>query len=147
MRLTTLLLLALTLAVAAACGGDNGPVSGTSDAGGVCEANPDPAPFDLVQVDEPEPEARIESPLTVTGRIAAFEAQFWVSVFDKGGDPIINYPGRAQAGQELSPFEETVPFTVPEDTPACLWVYERSARDGLPIHVVQIPLTLVPTEE
>jgi hypothetical protein len=37
-----------------------------------------------------------------------------------------------------------VPFTVTQETDACLWVYEASARDGQPIHVLQVPVRLQP---
>ena len=37
-----------------------------------------------------------------------------------------------------------VAFDVDEGTPACIWVYEASARDGSSIHVGQIPVTLSP---
>ncbi len=110
----------------------------------VCAANPDPAPPDVVAVVQPSPGDAVASPLKVAGKIAAFEATFRITIFDAAGQQIADQTAMSAEGQTLAPFSATVPFTVSARTPACLWVYERSARDGLPIHVVQVPLTLVP---
>lgn len=110
----------------------------------VCAANPDPGQPDMVDVIQPSPGDAVASPLKVTGKIAAFEATFRITIFDAAGQQIADQTAMSAEGQTLAPFSATVPFTVSARTPACLWVYERSARDGLPIHVVQVPLTLVP---
>lgn len=43
------------------------------------------------------------------------------------------------------PYEGRLSFAVAQETAACLWVFEESARDGSPTNVVQVPLILVPT--
>jgi len=163
------LLLALTLAFVAlliACeNGDGGGVAPTMDVTPavtvspqpegetptvmpeVCQPNPDPAAADVVQVDAPSADESVTSPVTVSGRIAAFEAQFNITIFDASGDLIVDIPARSEEGQVLSSFSEDVAFSVTEDTPACIWVYDLSPRDGSPIDVVQIPVTLLPGGE
>lgn len=110
----------------------------------VCADNPDPATDETTHVDEPADGDEVTSPLTVRGRVAAFEATFQITLYDADGEEIADQFGMSLEGQTLAPFEEQVLFSVTEETPACLWVYEQSAEDGEPIHVVQIPVILVP---
>ena len=110
----------------------------------VCAENPDPGTDDVVQVDEPLPGDQVTSPVKVRGRVAAFEATFKITIYDAAGATIADETAMSQEGQTLAPFEVEVPFSVTEETPACLWVYEASARDGLPIHVLQVPVMLQP---
>lgn len=110
----------------------------------VCADNPDPATEETTQVDEPVAGDSVSSPLTVRGRVAAFEATFRIALFDAEKNILADQRGMSSEGQTLAPFEEEVSFSVTEDTPACLWVYEASARDGQPINVLQIPLMLQP---
>ncbi len=121
------------------------PVPATSTpSAGVCKNNPDPATRDIVQVDSPTPGAALTSPFTVSGKIAAFEATFRITIFDAAVAMIADQSGHSAEGQTLSPFSEAVAFSVRTATLACLWVYENSARDGSPTHVIQIPITLQP---
>jgi hypothetical protein len=110
----------------------------------VCADNPDPATGETTQVDQPSEGDAVSSPLNVRGQVAAFEATFKIAIFDEDGDQLADVTAMSLEGQTLAPFEEEVAFSVTEETPACLWVYEASARDGEPIHVVQIPITLLP---
>jgi hypothetical protein len=111
----------------------------------VCQPNPDPAAGDVVQVDAPVASDSVTSPVTVSGRIVAFEAQFNIAIFDASGDIIVDVPARSAEGQVLSPFNAEVFFDISEDTPACIWVYDVSGADGTtPVNVVQIPVTLQP---
>ncbi len=110
----------------------------------VCLPNPDPATSSVLQIDEPLAGDTVSSPFTVKGKIAAFEAQFRITVYDAAGNAIADQAGMAAEGQTLSPFAEAVSFSVASPQPACLWVYESSARDGSPIHVGQVPLALQP---
>ena len=76
--------------------------------------------------------------------MAAFEATFRITIFDAAGNTIVDETAMSSEGQTLAPFQKDVAFSVAEETPVCLWVYENSARDGSPIHVRQIPLVLLP---
>ncbi|HEV8573715.1 MAG TPA: Gmad2 immunoglobulin-like domain-containing protein [Dehalococcoidia bacterium] len=123
---------------------DNGPTSTLDPLAMVCAENPDPANDEQVQVDEPLGGDPVSSPLTVRGRVAAFEATFQITIFDASGKVLGDTQGMSSEGQTLAPFEEEITFSVTQETPACLWVYEKSARDGASIHVLQTPVRLVP---
>jgi Immunoglobulin-like domain of bacterial spore germination len=110
----------------------------------VCAENPDPATDETNQVDEPLEGDELSSPLTVRGVVAAFEATFQITLFDEDGNELADLTGMSSEGQTLAPFEEEVTFSVTEETPACLWVYESSAQDGSPVNVVQIPVLVLP---
>ena len=112
----------------------------------VCQPNPDPATADDQVIDEPGADHIVTSPVTISGQVRAFEATYQIGIFDADGDVIVETFGTAGPAEvgELAPFPIDVPFSVTEETPACIWVYEQSARDGSPIHVGQIPVTLSP---
>lgn len=110
----------------------------------VCAANPNPTTPDINNVTAPVAFAQITSPVQVTGQIAAFEAVYQVTIYDAQGNEIVDQFAQSNQGQTLAPFSTSIPFTVSQPTPACLWVYELSAQDGSPIHVVQVPVTLLP---
>ena len=109
----------------------------------VCGENPDPATNDVNQVDIPNPGDEVASAFRLQGRILAFEATFRITIFDAAGNTIADETAMSSEGQTLAPFSEDVAYSVTQETPACLWVYESSARDGSPIHVRQIPLLLL----
>ncbi len=115
----------------------------------VCLPNPDPVadlPDILQVIDQPLPSESVTSPLTVSGQIIAFEGVFQVALFDAAGVPIVEAFGTSQTGDagELRPFTIDIKFNVSAQSPACLWVYERSAKDGSPVHVGQVPVVLIP---
>jgi hypothetical protein len=111
----------------------------------VCQTNPNPATSAQTVVTQPTPGDQVTSPLAVSGQIAAFEAQFNIAIKDASGADIATQAGHSQQGQTLSPFNESVPFTVATQMPACLWVFDISNADGVtPTQVVQVPITLMP---
>lgn len=112
----------------------------------VCQPNPDPATLEFQVIDQPGADDTVTSPVTISGQVLAWEATYQIGIFDADGDPIVETFGTADATEvgELAPFSIDVTFEVDEATPACIWVYEQSAMDGGPIHVGQIPVTLLP---
>ena len=88
----------------------------------------------------------VTSPVTVSGLILAFEAQFNIAIKDASGADIATVPDVFAAdGTMLSPYSTSVPFTVTTQTPACLWVFDISNMDGVTsTQVVQVPITLAP---
>jgi hypothetical protein len=116
----------------------------TPEPDAVCAPNPDPGEPETVVVDTPSDEDEVTSPVTVSGSFAVFEAQFNITIYDADGSVIADVPGHTAEAFILSPFSEDVEFSVDEPTEACLWVYDASERDGSPIDVVQVPLTLLP---
>jgi hypothetical protein len=128
-------------------GGENGdetPSGPLDPLATVCRDNPDPANDDEVQVEAPLGGDPVTSPVTVRGEVAAFEATFKITIYDAAGATIADVTGMSSEGQTLAPFSEDVPFSVSQETDACLWVYESSARDGSPTNVVQVPIRLQP---
>ena len=112
----------------------------------VCQPNPDPATPDFQVIDEPGAGDAVTDPVTISGLIVANEATFQVTIYDADGNILVDGFGMSEQMEagELAPFSTNVPFTVDEPTPACIWVYEESARDGSPTRVGQIPVTLLP---
>jgi hypothetical protein len=111
----------------------------------VCQTNPSPATSDQTVVNQPQPGDQVTSPMTVSGNINAFEAQFNIAIKDAAGNDIATVPDVfSSQGQTLAPFSTSVPFTIASQTPACLWVFDLSAKDGSPVQVVQVPITLMP---
>ena len=112
----------------------------------VCLPNPDPATSEFQILDEPEPFSEVTSPVTVSGKINAFEATYQITIFDTDGVPLVETFGTAQQPDigVIGPFSSDVEFNVSEPTPVCIWVFEESARDGSPINVGQVPVVLVP---
>jgi Immunoglobulin-like domain of bacterial spore germination len=110
----------------------------------VCQANPAPATAAQVVISRPAAHAVVTSPLTVSGRINAFEAMFQIAVKDAAGRNLATKTGHSQQGQTLSPFSEGVPFAVGAQTPACVWVFQLSAKDGSAQTIAQVPITLMP---
>jgi hypothetical protein len=132
---------------------DGTPISGDTPttidvvAEEVCQPNPAPATADFQVLDEPAEGDTVTSPVTISGQVLAFEGTYQVAILDAAGDPIVEpLFGTAEAGEigQLAPFSIDVPFEVHEATPACIWVFELSARDGNQIHVGQIPVLLSP---
>ena len=111
----------------------------------VCAPNPDPATPDFNVVTAPAPFDQVTSPVQITGQISAFEAVYQVTIYDAQGNEIVDQFAMSDEGQTLAPFSVSIPFLVSQATPACIWVYQLSAEDGVtPLNVVQIPVTLLP---
>ena len=127
-----------TLAVLAC--GDGGVPEELAD---VCTET-DEAATDMIAVDEPDNGSEISSPIRVSGEIVPLDGRFWISVVGADGQHIIDYPGYAEASEDPMPFTLEVPFSVFEDTPACLWVYRENVEDAP--DALRIPIELVPED-
>jgi hypothetical protein len=146
--LTTALALLLT-----ACSSDGGspkPQPGVTPGSlSVCAPNPSPAQtnlkpadFGFRQLDQPKQAQTYKSPLMISGRANPFEGAFSVTVFDVAGKQIAaqNYHKDNQKPE----FSVPLPFTVSAPTQACVWVHERSGKDGTPTNITQVAVQLVP---
>jgi hypothetical protein len=117
----------------------------TATAADVCQENPDPATEEQVQVISPEPGDEVTSPVTVTGLVAAFEAQFNIAIKDAdGNDVVAEVSAMSSEGQTLAPFSVDIIFVATERTRVCLWVFDYSAMDGSIENVHQVPIVLLP---
>src|SRR5215217_3775401 len=144
-RATALVAIAAALLVAALLAAAQSRSS--AQPASACGTNPSPpdAADASVRVTAPEPGATVVSPLRVVGQARVFEATVSLELRDGAGRVIARGTAMAaEAGPALAPFETTLSFTVTGETPACLRVFEESARDGSPRNVVQVPLTLAP---
>jgi len=85
---------------------------------------------------------QIASPVIVAGNAVAFENTVSVLVRDERG--IIRGRGFATADApdvgQSGPYKTAVAFDAPPDTIVYVEVFEASAKDGLPIHMVRIPV-------
>lgn len=132
---------ALVVALALVACSDDGVSGALAD---VCTETAEAA-TDLISVDEPGNGDDISTPIRVSGEIVPLDGRFWISVVDAGGRHIIDFPGRIADSEEFVPFELEVPFSVFDDTPACLWVYRLNVDD--PADALRIPIDLVPEQE
>lgn len=121
-------------------------LTGSADA---CGPNPSPAPanlqstdFGFRQITAPVAGAAVRSPLHMTGQANPFEGAYSITIVGASGNQIasMNYN---KSNLTLA-FTADLPFTVTTPAPACVWYHERSGRDGSPVGVTQIPVTLLP---
>lgn len=145
MKYVFLLLLAI-LALFVACGGDDDDSGLTEDLGEVCEQR-ETADTERISVDSPADGDEISSPLTVTGEIDTLDNEFWISAVDADGEHIIDYPARSNdyVDGEMTPFDVSVPFTVGEEAPVCVWVYRVNVQ-GVETQeeAIRIPVKFLP---
>ncbi|MGQ9571859.1 MAG: hypothetical protein ACUVV3_01505 [Dehalococcoidia bacterium] len=125
----------------------------------VCPQNPDPASPDVLIVEEPEKGDALTSPAHVRGwgaGIAFEDAGVQVTIYDATGQPVAETkapplspegripPDVLEVGEFSAPFAVDVAFTTRIAQPGCVEVFELSAADGSPVHVVQVPVLLQP---
>lgn len=122
-----------------ASGASAGVSAREKPAGTICDET------NSICVDEKYQNTLLASPFTITGTAIAFEAQFAWRLEDGNGEPIRG--GSAQGAS--TPEEPIPPFTirefilsVPKTTTGTLVLFESSAKDGRPIHVLRIPVRL-----
>lgn len=96
-----------------------------------------------ILVETPGWGATVHSPLAVRGTANVFEAQFTLELRDAKGKLIARREVHASSGTGTRGiFSLTLRFT-PRPGAATLVVYDRSAKDGTPLHVVRVPLHLI----
>ncbi len=101
------------------------------------------AAVDAIQVSSPTAGSSVQSPLKVTGTMNSTDGLFFIAVVLADGTHVIDYPGHASQGGALAPFSQQVPFSIFENTPACLWVYPQNVAD--PVDALRIPIVLEPS--
>ncbi len=93
-------------------------------------------------VEIPTPGDHVGSPLVIQGTANTFEAQFVARILDEDGRTLGQQSVMATSGSGTrGTFNEAIRFTT-DASRITLVVYEPSAADGHPIHVVRIPLYL-----
>jgi len=97
-----------------------------------------------ILVERPSIDDRVTSPITVAGTADVFEATVSISVVNADGDEIARTFTTATCGTGCrGVYTEAVRYRVDHTQPGMVLVYESSAKDGRPVNVVQIPITLV----
>lgn len=87
----------------------------------------------------------VASPVTVSGTADVYEAVVSVRILDSAGNEIARTFGNASCGTGCrGAYSVTVSYTVPQAEPGTMEVFESSAKNGLPLNVQQIPVTLTP---
>ncbi len=125
----------------------------------VCPENPDPASPDIMVVEEPQENQALTSPAHVRGwgvGIGFENAGVQVAIYDATGEPVAEEkvpplpaegripPSTLEVTEFSAPFAADIAFRTIAAGPGCVQVFELSAADGSPIHVVQIPVLLQP---
>jgi Immunoglobulin-like domain of bacterial spore germination/Sporulation and spore germination len=88
---------------------------------------------------------QVSSPVTVSGTADVFEAVVSVRILDSAGNQIARTFGTASCGTGCrGGYSVPVSYSVTRQEPGTIEVFESSAKDGQPVNVQQIPVTLVP---
>jgi germination protein M len=96
-----------------------------------------------ILVESPLPMAEVTSPLRITGTANTFEAMFWIQVTDGEGLIVYDEPAMATSGTGTrGTFDETATFEVPRPGVGEVIVFVKSAQDGSPVDVVEIPVQI-----
>lgn len=96
-----------------------------------------------ILVESPLPFAEVTSPLRITGTANTFEAMFQINVTDGEGLIVYDQPAMATSGTGTrGTFDVSVAFEVPRPGVGAVIVFESSARDGSPIHLVEVPVSV-----
>ena len=122
--------------------------------------NPDPAPPQMLQVQEPQPGQQVKIPFHVRGwgsNIGANNRGLSLGIVDAQQKvvQVLNLPPQPNtyrlppSGLERN--ENTRPFAadivingVTAPTPYCLWIYLETTPEGRPQKVVQMPVIVMP---
>ena len=123
---------------------------GVTVIGGVPVQDPQtPAMYDgylpAIIVRNPVIGERVTGPVTVSGAADVFEAVVSVRILDSAGGEIARTFTTASCGTGCrGDYSVAVSYTVPREEPGIIEVFENSAKDGQPVNVQQIPVTLAP---
>lgn len=94
-----------------------------------------------ILVESPLPFEEVTSPLRITGTANTFEATFRIDVTDGEGLIVYDEPAMATSGTGTrGTFDVSASFEVPRPGIGSVIVFEDSAEDGSPIHIVEIPV-------
>jgi immunoglobulin-like protein involved in spore germination/sporulation and spore germination protein len=98
-----------------------------------------------IVVDSPAIGARVSSPVTVSGTANVFEATVSMRVLDAAGRELARAFTTATCGTGCrGTYSRTIRYSVPYEQRGTIEVYESSAEDGSPLHLVRIPVILQP---
>ncbi len=125
----------------------------------VCPEDRDLASPESMVVEEPQEDDVLTSPAHVRGWGAGIgfeDSGVQVAIYDATGEPVAEEkvpplpaegripPSTLELTEFSAPFAADIAFRTIAEGPGCVEVFELSAADGSPIHVVQIPVLLQP---
>jgi hypothetical protein len=98
-----------------------------------------------ITVQSPVIGTQVTSPVTVSGTADVFEAVVSARILDSAGREIARTFSTASCGTGCrGDYSVTVSYSVPQTDPGTIEVFESSAKNGLPVNVQLIPVTLAP---
>jgi len=98
-----------------------------------------------ITVQSPVIGAQVGNPVTVSGTADVFEATVSVRILNSAGHEIARTFTNASCGTGCrGVYSVAIPYSVPRTQPGTIVVFESSAKDGQPVNVQQIPVTLAP---
>ena len=96
-----------------------------------------------ILVESPVVGQRVESPVRISGSANVFEATVSIRILDEDGDVVAETFTTATCGTGCrGRYSKDVAFDVDGEQPGTVMVFESSAENGDPIHVIEIPVTL-----
>ena len=125
----------------------------------VCPEDRDLAGPEIMVLEEPREDDVLTSPAHVRGWGAGIgfeDGGVQVAIYDATGEPVAEEvvpplpaegripPSTLELTEFSAPFAADIAFRAIAAGPGCVEVFELSAADGSPIHVVQIPVLLQP---
>jgi hypothetical protein len=98
-----------------------------------------------ITVQSPVIGEQVTSPVTISGTADVFEAVVSARILDPAGNEIARTFTTASCGTGCrGDYSVTVSYPVPQTEPGTIEVFESSAKNGLPVNVQLIPVTLAP---
>lgn len=98
-----------------------------------------------ITVQSPVIGEQVTSPVTVSGTADVFEAVVSLRILDSAGTEIARTFTTASCGTGCrGDYSATVSYLVPRTEPGTIEVFESSAKNGLPVNIQLIPVTLTP---
>jgi hypothetical protein len=98
-----------------------------------------------ILIDSPAFFATTESPLLVSGIGRLFEATADWALYDNDGLPLVEgFTMASTGGPEWGTFRFAIPYEVDHEQLGALMMWEESAEDGSPMHLVEHPVWLTP---
>jgi hypothetical protein len=97
----------------------------------------------LILVESPAIGDRVSSPVTIAGTADVFEAVVSIAILDADGRTVASTFTMATCGTGCrGTYSTDVRYDVDSTQPGLIRVFQVSAMDGSPTHVVEIPVTL-----
>ncbi len=96
-----------------------------------------------ILVESPLPFQRVSSPLRISGTANTFEAVFRINITDGEGLIVYDEVAMATSGTGTrGTFDVTARFEVPRPGLGSVIVFVNSPKDGSPVNIVEIPVTV-----